>query len=138
VEKLRVPLVGDGPLIKRQTGSLEAYNLFLRGRHGIHRLTLESLAKGKEYLEQAIALDANYALAYTGMAEYYWASAYTCDPTDGRGQIEVHRCALFPSAALGAPNSGGDQPCVCAASGAGPCPFHAMEVLMAQPHSKVH
>jgi serine/threonine-protein kinase len=38
-------------------------------------MTPESLAKGKEYLEQAIALDANYALAYAGMSEYYWLSA---------------------------------------------------------------
>jgi TolB-like protein len=76
VEKLRVRLAGDRPLVKRHTESVEAYNLFLRGRHCIHRLTEESLAKGKEYLEQAIALDPNYALAYTGMAEYYWASAF--------------------------------------------------------------
>jgi serine/threonine-protein kinase len=75
-EKLSVRLAGDGPLVKRHTENVEAYNLFLRGRHCIHRLTPESLAKGKEYLEQAIALDANYALAYTGMAEYYWASAF--------------------------------------------------------------
>ena len=76
VEKLRVRLAGDRPLVKRHTENAEAYNLFLRGRHCIHRLTQESLARGKEYLEQAIALDANYALAYTGMAEYYWASAF--------------------------------------------------------------
>jgi serine/threonine-protein kinase len=75
VEKLRVQLATDRPLIKRRTDNLEAYNLFLRGRHCIFRLTPESLAKGKEYLEQAIALDPDYALPYTGMAEYYWASA---------------------------------------------------------------
>jgi TolB-like protein len=76
VEKLRVQLVEDRPLVKRHTENLEAYNLFLRGRHCILRLTPESLAKGKEYLEQAIVLDANYALPYTGMAEYFWASAF--------------------------------------------------------------
>jgi len=74
VEKLRVRLARDEPLVKRHTENLEAYNLFLRGRHCIHRVTAESLAKGKEYLEQAIALDANYALAYSAIAEYYWAS----------------------------------------------------------------
>lgn len=75
VEKLRVRLTGDGPLVKRHTENVEAYNLFLRGRHSIHRVAEESLAKGKEYLEQAIALDPDYALSYTGLAEYYWASA---------------------------------------------------------------
>jgi TolB-like protein/tetratricopeptide (TPR) repeat protein len=76
VEKLSVRLAEDRPLVKRHTGNVEAYNLFLRGRHCIHRLTPESLAKGREYLEQAIALDPNYALPYTGIAEYYWASAF--------------------------------------------------------------
>jgi len=75
VEKLRVRLVGDSPLVKRHTDNVEAYNLFLRGRHCILRVTPESLKKGKAHLEHAIALDANYALPYTGLAEYYSASA---------------------------------------------------------------
>ncbi len=76
VEKVRVQLVGGRPLVKRHTENLEAYDLFLRGRYCILRLTPESLAKGKQYLEQAIVLDANYPLPYTGLAEYYWASAF--------------------------------------------------------------
>lgn len=76
VEKLRVRLAGDRPLVKRHTENVEAYNLFLRGRHCVLRMTPEALAKGKEYLEQAIALDPDYALAYAGMAEYYWLSAF--------------------------------------------------------------
>jgi serine/threonine-protein kinase len=75
-EKLRVRLAGDRPLVKRHTENVEAYSLFLRGRHSIFRMTSESLTKGREYLEQAIALDPNYALAYAGMAEYYFGSAY--------------------------------------------------------------
>ncbi len=76
VDNLRVRLVSDRPLVKRYTENLEAYNLFLRGRHCVFRMTAEALAKGKEYLEQAIALDPDYALAYAGMAEYYWTSAF--------------------------------------------------------------
>jgi tetratricopeptide (TPR) repeat protein len=76
VEKLRVRLAGDRPLVKRHTENVEAYHLFLRGRHCIYRMTPESLAKGKEYLEQAITLDPDYALAYAGMAEFYLVSAY--------------------------------------------------------------
>ena len=76
VEKLRVRLARDRPLVKRPTENLEAYQLFLRGRHCLLRMTPESVTKGKEYLEQSIALDPNYALAHAGMAEYYFASAY--------------------------------------------------------------
>jgi TolB-like protein/tetratricopeptide (TPR) repeat protein len=75
VEKLRVRLAGDRPLVKRHTDNVEAYHLFLRGRHCVYRMTPESLEKGREYLEQAIALDPDYALAHAGMADYYAVSA---------------------------------------------------------------
>ena len=70
VEKLRLRLSGDRPLVKRHTENMEAYHLFLRGRHCVLRMTPESLMKGKEYLEQAIAVDPDYALAYAGIAEF--------------------------------------------------------------------
>jgi len=76
VEKLRVRLSADRPLVKRYTENLAAYDLFLRGRHCVVRMTAESLAKGKEYLEQAVALDPDYALAHAGMAEYYFWSGF--------------------------------------------------------------
>jgi serine/threonine-protein kinase len=75
VEKLRVRLAGDRPLVRRHTESMEAYHLFLRGRHSVLRMTPESLSKGKEYLEQAIAIDPDYALAYAGMAEFCFFSS---------------------------------------------------------------
>ncbi len=76
VEKLRVRLAGEGPLVKRHTENVKAYHLYLRGRHCIFRMTPESVAKGMKYLEQAIALDDDYALAYEGIADYYFASAF--------------------------------------------------------------
>jgi serine/threonine protein kinase len=75
VEKLRVRLTEGRPLVKRHTENVEAYQLYLRGRHCVLRQTIESLAKGSEYLKQAIALDPEYALAYAGMAEYYFLTA---------------------------------------------------------------
>jgi len=75
VEKLQVRLAGDRPLVRRHTESMEAYHLFLRGRHSVLRMTPESLAKGKEYLEQAIAIDPEYALAYAGIAEFCFFSS---------------------------------------------------------------
>ncbi len=75
VEKLRVRLAGEGPLVRRHTESIEAYHLFLRGRHSVLRMTPESLTKGREYLEQAIAIDPDYALAYAGLAEFHFYSS---------------------------------------------------------------
>jgi len=39
-------------------------------------MTSETLAKGKEYLEKAIEIDPDYALAYAGMAEFYFGSSF--------------------------------------------------------------
>jgi serine/threonine-protein kinase len=76
VDKLRVRLAEKGPLVKRYTDNLEAYNLYLRGRHWMFRWTGEGLLKGRELFQQAIALDPGYALAYAGMAESYWFHSY--------------------------------------------------------------
>lgn len=49
--------------------SFEAYNLYLRGRHYFHKRTEPALRRAVTYFEQAIALDAGYALAYAGLAD---------------------------------------------------------------------
>jgi eukaryotic-like serine/threonine-protein kinase len=74
--KLRVRLAADRPLMKRHTQNLEAYHLYLRGRHCVWRMTAGSVAKGNEYLEKAIAIDPDYALAFSGISESYFMSTY--------------------------------------------------------------
>jgi serine/threonine-protein kinase len=71
VEKLRVRLAADRPLVRRHTDNVEAYNLYLKARYQFFRSTPEGLAKSKDYYEQAIALDPNYALAWHGLAGFY-------------------------------------------------------------------
>jgi serine/threonine protein kinase/Flp pilus assembly protein TadD len=70
VEKLRLRLAADRPLVKRHTENVEAYNLYLKARYQLFRLTPEGLAKSKEYYEQAVALDPDYALAWQGLAGF--------------------------------------------------------------------
>lgn len=53
------------------TENLEAYNLYLQGRFFWNKRTEVGLRKAKEYFEQAIKIDQNYALAYTGLADCY-------------------------------------------------------------------
>ena len=55
-------------LRKEPTSDIEAYHLFLRGRHCLLRYTLEGIGQGLEYFEQAIAKDPDYALAHAGLA----------------------------------------------------------------------
>jgi TolB-like protein/Tfp pilus assembly protein PilF len=67
-EKLRVRLVGDRSLVKLYTGNVEAYNLYLKGRHHLLRFSPEHLGKSKEYFDQAIAVNPAYAPPWHGLA----------------------------------------------------------------------
>jgi TolB-like protein/Tfp pilus assembly protein PilF len=54
----------------------QAYEAFLRGGYFLDKWTAEGFAKAKGYFEQSITLDASYTDGYTGLAEYYAASAF--------------------------------------------------------------
>ena len=58
-------------LAKNYTENAEAYQLYLRGRFHVFKLTPPEVSQGIAYFQQAIALDQNYALAYAGLAEAY-------------------------------------------------------------------
>jgi len=63
------------------TSDPEAYQLYLKGRYYWDKRTPETLNKGRDYFQQAVERDANYALAYVGLAEYYAViSDYTYVP----------------------------------------------------------
>jgi len=54
---------------KKPTTSTEAYTLYLKGRHYWNERSKEGLTKAIEYFGQAIQLDPNYALGYSGLAD---------------------------------------------------------------------
>ena len=56
---------------KEPTDDVEAYRLYLQGRYCIQRWTQEGLDQGLRYLEEAVARDSSYALAYASMAYAY-------------------------------------------------------------------
>jgi serine/threonine-protein kinase len=58
-------------LKKQHTANTEAYELYLKGRYHLNRLTDEGFLKGLEYFQQVIEKDPNFALAYVGVAESY-------------------------------------------------------------------
>jgi serine/threonine protein kinase/Flp pilus assembly protein TadD len=53
------------------TGNPEAYQLYLQGVHYTGKFTKNGFDKGIDYLNQAIALDPNYSLAYSALAYNY-------------------------------------------------------------------
>jgi tetratricopeptide (TPR) repeat protein len=58
-------------LAKRYTENAEAYQAYLRGRYFWNRRGADWTDKAIASFEQAIKIDPNYALAYTGLADTY-------------------------------------------------------------------
>ena len=73
IVKALVPaLMGDARLVvRRATENLEAYELYLKGRHYWHDRSPATIRIAIQCFEQAIALDSEYALAYCGLADCY-------------------------------------------------------------------
>ena len=58
-------------LTKRHTQDVEAYQLYLKGRHHWNRWTEEGFYKAIEHFRQAVDKDPTYAMAYAGLADCY-------------------------------------------------------------------
>jgi TolB-like protein/predicted Ser/Thr protein kinase len=73
VDKLKLGLVGRDAVAGggRRTKDLEAYNLYLRGRHHWNKRTPEEVRKGLECFREAVERDPDYAPAYVGVADCY-------------------------------------------------------------------
>jgi serine/threonine protein kinase/Tfp pilus assembly protein PilF len=71
VDKLKVKLIEDEEekLVKRHTESEEAYQLYLKGRFFWNKRTGKGMNHAIEYYKQAIEIDPQYALAYSGIAD---------------------------------------------------------------------
>jgi serine/threonine-protein kinase len=78
---LAVRLTGEERqrLTKRYTENTEAYQLYLIGRNHLNGRTEERITKSIDYFEKAIQIDANYALAYAGLADSYILLAFYSD-----------------------------------------------------------
>lgn len=72
VDALKVKLLGDerAVLRKRYTDNVEAYQLYLKGRLW-NRRTVDGFKSAIGYFKQAIELDSDYAVAYSGLADYH-------------------------------------------------------------------
>ncbi len=71
--RLRVKLVAGSEqrLVKPATKNVEAYQLYLKGRHLWNRRNKAGLEQAVEYFVQAIEEDPQFALAYSGLADAY-------------------------------------------------------------------
>jgi TolB-like protein/thioredoxin-like negative regulator of GroEL len=81
-EKLRIKLTGEERerLTKRHTDNTEAYQLYLKGCYFLNKYTKGDGEKGLDYFRRAIEMDPTYALAYVGLADYYYRVSTTYLP----------------------------------------------------------
>jgi serine/threonine-protein kinase len=69
--KVKLSSAEEQRLGKSYTQNAEAYQLYLRGRFHVFKLTPAEVNTGISYFQQAIDLDSNYALAYAGLSDAY-------------------------------------------------------------------
>jgi serine/threonine protein kinase len=96
VDMLRLKLTNEQRqrIAKKYTENSEAYQLYLKGRHHQLKDTPEDLKKSRQYYEQAIDADPSYALAYTGLSEYYGFMAYSGEMSPKEAWPKLEAAAL--------------------------------------------
>jgi TolB-like protein/DNA-binding winged helix-turn-helix (wHTH) protein len=57
--------------VKQHTRNFDAYLLYLKGIYFLNRRTKEDVKRAIQYLEQAISIDPDYAMAYRALASCY-------------------------------------------------------------------
>jgi adenylate cyclase len=94
----------DRELLSRpDTRNTEAYQLYLKGRYFWAKRTEANTRKSVEYFERAIALDPDYALAYTGLAHAFWTLHFLAQSTDAEDFSSRARAAALKALALDDP-----------------------------------
>lgn len=73
VDALRIELLDRerSAVSKRYTQNLDAYHLYLKGRHHWNRSTTDEFWKAIDLFQEATHTDPTYALAYAGLADAY-------------------------------------------------------------------
>ncbi len=72
---LRVRLSVQAPSAARRVTNPEAYESYLKAVYLNWKLSPDAVARARDYLEQAVALDPEFALAHFGLSHHYWMAA---------------------------------------------------------------
>ncbi len=78
LEAVKIKLFGseEDTVIKKYTDNVEAYQLYLKGRFYYNKYTPDAFMKAIEYFKQAIELDPDYAIAYSGLCYCYMTMSF--------------------------------------------------------------
>jgi TolB-like protein len=79
---------------KSPTKNPDAYNLYLQGRNLWKKRSIESLKQSIEFYNKALAIDPNYALAYSGLADVYYNMVSTLYLSANEGYPKAKEYAI--------------------------------------------
>ena len=95
-------------IVRQGTQNPEAFELYLKGRYYWNRRTASDIKTSISYFNEAIAVDPNYAQAYSGLADAYSVlpkyggdPAYPKSTTAARKALELDASLAHPHAVLG-------------------------------------
>ena len=99
VKALQVKLTAgeQGQVARIPTDNLEAYDYYLRGKEYFFRFTKEAHAQARQLFERAIALDPQFALAYTMLGvtlRQEWDWGWSLDPQALERAFELAQKAI--------------------------------------------
>jgi len=94
-QKLRVRLssADEQKVAKNYTTNVEAYQLYLKGRYHVFKVTPPEVQKGISYFQQAIEIDPSYALAYVGLSHAYRTFSLSFDVPAIEGMAKAKAAA---------------------------------------------
>ena len=101
IQRLGVTLLEreHAPLTARPTDNLEAYTLYLKGRHFWNKRTKRDMQTALDYFQQAVDLDPGYALAHVGIADTFifrgWYSVLAPKDTFPKAKAAVLKALQF-------------------------------------------
>jgi adenylate cyclase len=101
--QLQLTLAEQGVLTHKGTNNLEAYDAYLRGLESYLRRTQEANTQARQLCERAIALDPQYAQAYTLLGRTYlreWLWGWNLDSQTLEHALVLARQAIAVDASL--------------------------------------
>jgi len=93
VKALKIKLLGETP--SAVLTNVEAYQLYLRGKHFATTYTRESLESAVTAYRDAIALDANFAPPWVGLADVFYTQTWYRADADKQEAMEASRRAAM-------------------------------------------
>ncbi|MBT6276567.1 MAG: hypothetical protein HOI95_20830 [Chromatiales bacterium] len=107
VAALKVQLTADAlkRADERQTNSVDAYDLYLKGRDFYFRYSPDALTEAVKHLERATDIDPNFAnalsyLSYCCLSSWLFDGQTTANPLDGALRSAETAVALAPNSAM--------------------------------------